>query len=77
MSPRYVALASLDALRYGARVTAAPIEPPLREVFAFIRRGNARVSRRLTVRSQRTSMRWALPGARLPPRYPTVRRATT
>ena len=36
--------ALLDTLRYGDRLSAAPLDPPMHEAFAFIRRRNARLS---------------------------------
>ena len=36
--------ALLDTLRYGGRLSAAPLDPPMHEAFAFIRRRNARLS---------------------------------
>jgi DNA-binding transcriptional LysR family regulator len=39
-----VTRAVLNALRYGDRLTAVPLDPPLHEAFAFIRRRNARTS---------------------------------
>jgi LysR family cyn operon transcriptional activator len=39
-----VTRAVLDALRYGDRLAAVRLDPPLHEVFAFIRRGNSRPS---------------------------------
>ncbi|MET0686973.1 MAG: LysR family transcriptional regulator [Solirubrobacteraceae bacterium] len=39
-----VTRALLDALGYGDRLTAVPLDPPLHETFAFIRRRNARLS---------------------------------
>jgi DNA-binding transcriptional LysR family regulator len=45
----------LDALRYGDRLAGVPLDPPLHEVFAFIRRRNSRPSpatRALMARAQ-------------------------
>ena len=39
-----VTRALLDALRYGDRLATVPLDPPLHEVFAFIRRRNSRLS---------------------------------
>lgn len=39
-----VTRALLDALQYGDRLVAAPLDPPLHEAFAFIRRRNERPS---------------------------------
>ena len=39
-----VTRALLDALGYGDRLTAVPLDPPLHEAFAFIRRRNSRPS---------------------------------
>jgi LysR family cyn operon transcriptional activator len=39
-----VTRALLDTLGYGDRLASAPLEPPLHEVFAFIRRRNSRLS---------------------------------
>jgi DNA-binding transcriptional LysR family regulator len=39
-----VTRALLDGLRYGDRLAAVPLDPPLHEAFAFIRRRNARPS---------------------------------
>ena len=39
-----VTRALLDGLGYGDRLAAAPLDPPLHEAFAFIRRRNARAS---------------------------------
>ena len=36
--------ALLDTLRYGGRLSAPPLDPPMHEAFAFIRRRNARLS---------------------------------
>jgi DNA-binding transcriptional LysR family regulator len=36
--------ALLDTLRYRDRLSAAPLDPPMHEAFAFIRRRNARLS---------------------------------
>src|SRR5918995_4037765 len=36
--------ALLDTLRYRGRLSAAPLDPPMHEAFAFIRRRNARLS---------------------------------
>ena len=36
--------ALLDTPRYGGRLSAAPLDPPMHEAFAFIRRRNARLS---------------------------------
>lgn len=50
-----VTRALLDALRYGDRLAAVPLDPPLHEVFAFIRRRNSRPSpatRALMTRAQ-------------------------
>jgi hypothetical protein len=41
---RGVTRALLDALGYGARLAAVPLDPPLHEAFAFIQRRNARLS---------------------------------
>ena len=39
-----VTRALLDALGYGDRLAAVPLDPPLHEAFAFIQRRNARLS---------------------------------
>ena len=39
-----VTRALLDALGYGDDLAAVPLDPPLRETFAFIQRRNARLS---------------------------------
>jgi LysR family transcriptional regulator, cyn operon transcriptional activator len=39
-----VTRALLDTLGYGARLASVPLDPPLHESFAFIRRRNSRLS---------------------------------
>ena len=39
-----VTRALLDSLGYGDRLAGVPLDPPLHETFAFIRRRNARLS---------------------------------
>jgi LysR family transcriptional regulator, cyn operon transcriptional activator len=44
VGPTLVTRALLDTLGYGDRLAGTPLEPPLHEVFAFIRRRNSRPS---------------------------------
>jgi LysR family cyn operon transcriptional activator len=58
----FVTRALLDSLGYGDRFTTVPLDPPLYETFAFIRRRNARLSpatRALMTLAERYLMRLA------------------